>query len=97
VNRWRALSASVKDRRPDADLVHMRHVVATIGIVAVVGLTGCSTSGSGAGTPGTSGTRAPPGNPISGPTDSASTVVDELNSRLSEQEQRTGSMDPTVP
>jgi len=75
----------------------MRRGFATIGIVAIVGLAGCSTSGQGAGTPGTTGTPPPPDNPITGPIDRASTVVDELNAKLSQEQREIRSMDPTVP
>ena len=75
----------------------MRHALATIGIVVLLGLAGCSTSGQGAGTPGTTGTPPPPDNPITGPIDRASTVVDELNVKLSQEQREIGSMDPHRP
>jgi hypothetical protein len=74
----------------------MARVLVVAGVVAVLGLTGCGTTGSG-----TSGDPTDAGvpqttNPITGPIDRAESVVDDLNARLRQEDQR-GSLDLPTP
>jgi hypothetical protein len=80
----------------------VRRIVLVVGVAGLLGLAACSTStGSDSGT-GTdpndpSVTTVVTGNPVTGPADQARSVVDQQNAQLQQEEQRSGSVDPTQP
>ncbi len=87
----------------------MRRALIVIGFTAVLGLAACSSGGSsgGSGTgtgAGTSNTTAVSpsgqvdvGNGITDPINQAKSVVGQQNAQLRQEQQRTGSADPTSP
>lgn len=75
----------------------MRRVLLAISITGLLAVAGCTTSGSTGDTNSVPMTNAGNDNPITGPIDRASSVVNQQNAQLQQEEQRTGYADPTVP
>jgi ABC-type glycerol-3-phosphate transport system substrate-binding protein len=85
----------------------MRRALAVISMAGILGLAACSSgSGGGAGTSGDTSSTTPvtiPGGAIKGgdsitdPIVKARSVVGQQNAQLQQEEQRTGSGDPTSP
>jgi ABC-type glycerol-3-phosphate transport system substrate-binding protein len=84
----------------------MRRVLAVISIAGILGLAACSSGSSGTGTSGDTSSTTPvtiPGGAIKGgdsitnPIVKARSAVEQQNAQLQQEEQRTGSGDPTSP
>jgi hypothetical protein len=73
-----------------------------VGVTGLLGLAACSTStgtdsGTGTDPNDPSATTIVTSNPITGPAEQAQNTVDQQNAQLQQEEQRTGSLDPTQP
>jgi hypothetical protein len=73
-----------------------------VGVTGLLGLAACSTStgtdsGTGTDPNDPSATTIVTSNPITGPAEQARNVVGQQNAQLQQEQQRTGSVDPTQP
>jgi hypothetical protein len=80
----------------------VRRIIVIVGVAGLLSLAGCSTStgsGSDSGTDPNdpSATTIVTSNPVTGPAEQARSVVGRQNAQLQQEEQRTGSLDPTQP
>jgi hypothetical protein len=82
----------------------VRRIIVIVGVTGLLGLAACSTSsgtdsgtGTGTQTNDPSATTIVTSNPITGPAEQARNVVGQQNAQLQQEEQRTGSLDPTQP
>ncbi len=80
----------------------MRRIIVVVGVAGLLSLAACSTStgtdsGTGTDPNDPSVTTVVTGNPVTGPADQARNVVGQQNAQLQQEEQRTGTADPTQP
>jgi hypothetical protein len=75
----------------------MRRVTAVVGIAGLLTLGACSTSTGSSYDSDDPSVTTVNGNPVTGPIDQARSVVGQQNAQLQQEEQRSGSYDPTVP
>jgi hypothetical protein len=75
----------------------MRRVAAAVGIAGLLVLGACSTSTGPSYDSNDPSVTTVNGNPVTGPIDQARSVVGQQNAQLRQEEQRAGSLDPTVP
>jgi len=77
-------------------------IIVVVGVAGLLSLAACSTStgtdsGNGTDPDDPSMTTVVTSNPVTGPADQARSVVGQQNAQLQQEEQRTGSLDPTQP
>jgi hypothetical protein len=81
----------------------MRRLAVAALLLGSLGLAACGSSGGTNGTNSSPGSTAPSGvpmgngNPITGPIDRSRAVMNRQNQQLYQEDQRTGSNDPTTP